>query len=104
MGPDSAVMTRGRRGMQVVVSMVKNRLAQPDAMENGWLLDGYPRSGEQAEAIEKASIRPDLFLLINVSLAPAPGPPRVGRPWRPLVTFYCTVSLRDGSGWLPRDP
>lgn len=46
--------------------MVKNRLAQPDAVENGWLLDGYPRSGEQAEAIEQASIRPDLFLLINV--------------------------------------
>lgn len=51
---------------EVVVDMVKNRLAQPDAMENGWLLDGYPRSGEQAEAIEQASIRPDLFLLINV--------------------------------------
>lgn len=46
--------------------MVKNRLAQPDAVESGWLLDGYPRSAEQAEAIEQASIRPDLFLLINV--------------------------------------
>ena len=52
--------------------MVKNRLAQPDAVEKGWLLDGYPRSGEQAEAIEQASIRPDLFLLINV----CPAPPR----------------------------
>jgi Adenylate kinase len=51
---------------QVVVDMVKNRLAQPDAVEHGWLLDGYPRSAEQAEAIEQASIRPDLFLLINV--------------------------------------
>ena len=51
---------------QVVVDMVKNRLAQPDAEESGWLLDGYPRSAEQAEAIEQASIRPDLFLLINV--------------------------------------
>ena len=52
--------------LQVVVDMVKNRLAQPDAVEHGWLLDGYPRSAEQAEAIEQASIRPDLFLLINV--------------------------------------
>lgn len=51
---------------EVVVDMVKNRLAQPDAVESGWLLDGYPRSAEQAEAIEQASIRPDLFLLINV--------------------------------------
>lgn len=51
---------------EVVVDMVKNRLAQPDAVSKGWLLDGYPRSGEQAEAIEEANIRPDLFFLINV--------------------------------------
>ncbi len=73
--------------MQVVVNMVKNRLSQPDAVEKGWLLDGYPRSGEQAEAIEEACIRPDLFLLINVSLAPALGSPRapdgLTRPWAP---------------------
>lgn len=52
--------------LQVVVEMVKGVLAQPDAQEKGWLLDGYPRSGEQAEAIEKESIRPDVFLLVNV--------------------------------------
>ena len=46
--------------------MVKNRLAQPDAQEHGWLLDGYPRSPEQAEAIEEAGIRPDVFILIDV--------------------------------------
>ncbi len=51
---------------EVVVDMVKNRLAEQDVVENGWLLDGYPRSGEQAEAIEEAGIRPDCFLLINV--------------------------------------
>jgi adenylate kinase family enzyme len=55
---------------QVVVDMVKNRLAKPDAEESGWLLDGYPRSAKQAEAIEQASIRPDLFLLINVRKPP----------------------------------
>jgi hypothetical protein len=36
--------------------------------ERGWLLDGYPRSASQAEAIEKEGIRPDIFLLIDVSL------------------------------------
>ena len=51
---------------EVVVEMVVNRLRQPDAQENGWLLDGYPRSAEQAEAIETAGIRPDVFILINV--------------------------------------
>ena len=51
---------------EVVVDMVKNRLAEKDVVEHGWLLDGYPRSGEQAEAIEEAGIRPDCFLLVNV--------------------------------------
>ncbi len=37
------------------------------AQKHGWLLDGYPRSAEQAEAIDSEGIRPDLFLLINVS-------------------------------------
>ena len=50
----------------VVVEMVKNKLAEPDVSSKGWLLDGYPRSGEQAEAIEAVGIRPDVFLLINV--------------------------------------
>ena len=46
--------------------MVKNKLAERQVRERGWLLDGYPRSGEQAEAIEREGIRPDVFLLINV--------------------------------------
>jgi adenylate kinase len=78
--------------VQVVVDMVKNKLAEEEVKKNGWLLDGYPRrldcwiaafedlyldmhanlvlllcSGEQAEAIEKEGIRPDVFLLIEAS-------------------------------------
>lgn len=51
---------------EVVVQMVKNRLAAPDVQQRGWLLDGYPRSASQAEAIEKEGIRPDVFLLLDV--------------------------------------
>lgn len=51
---------------EVVVDMVTARLAAPDAAERGWLLDGYPRSAEQADAIEAAGVRPDLFLLLDV--------------------------------------
>lgn len=29
--------------MQVVVDMVKNKLAEEEVQKNGWLLDGYPR-------------------------------------------------------------
>ncbi len=52
---------------EVVVEMVQHRLSQPDVQEHGWLLDGYPRSASQAEAIEKEGIKPDVFLLIEVS-------------------------------------
>lgn len=50
----------------VVVDMVVHRLSQPDVQEHGWLLDGYPRSGDQAEAIVQEGIKPDLFVLISV--------------------------------------
>lgn len=47
--------------------MVKERLLQPDAQEKGWLLDGYPRSYSQAMALETLGIRPDIFILLDVS-------------------------------------
>lgn len=50
--------------------MVKNRLSQEDAQQTGWLLDGYPRSADQADAIEEAGIRPDVFILIDVRQLP----------------------------------
>ncbi|KAG1328178.1 adenylate kinase, chloroplastic [Cocos nucifera] len=52
---------------EIVVMMVNGRLLQPDAQENGWLLDGYPRSLSQAAALEDLGIRPDLFILLDVS-------------------------------------
>ncbi|MCL7028443.1 hypothetical protein MKW94_019636, partial [Papaver nudicaule] len=51
---------------EIVVMMVKERLFQPDSQENGWLLDGYPRSSSQAMALEDFGIRPDLFILLDV--------------------------------------
>ncbi|CAM6106059.1 unnamed protein product [Calypogeia fissa] len=50
---------------EIVVEMVKNRLTQPD-VSAGWLLDGYPRSLEQAEALEAVGIRPEIFILLDV--------------------------------------
>ncbi|KAL5715763.1 adenylate kinase [Ranunculus cassubicifolius] len=51
---------------EIVVMMVKDRLLQPDSQENGWLLDGYPRSSSQAKALEDLGIHPDLFILLDV--------------------------------------
>jgi adenylate kinase len=47
--------------------MVKERLLQADAQEKGWLLDGYPRSYSQSMALENLGIRPDIFILLDVS-------------------------------------
>lgn len=49
-----------------ILQMVKDRLSKPDVLSRGWLLDGYPRSLSQAEAIEKLNIRPQLFILLDV--------------------------------------
>ena len=48
----------------VVIDMVKERLAMPDC-ENGYLLDGFPRTVEQAEAREKFAA-PDAVVDIEV--------------------------------------
>lgn len=38
--------------VELVGSIIKNRLSQPDC-KNGYILDGYPRSLEQADMLEK---------------------------------------------------
>lgn len=48
--------------------MVKERLLQSDSQENGWLLDGYPRSASQATALKEFGFEPDLFILLEVRI------------------------------------
>ena len=43
---------------ETVVSMVKNRLAEPDC-KNGFILDGFPRTIEQAKALDKMGVKID---------------------------------------------
>ena len=49
----------------VVISMVKERIAQPDC-QNGYILDGFPRTIPQAEAMESMGIILDCALNIDV--------------------------------------
>ncbi|XP_047308473.1 adenylate kinase, chloroplastic isoform X2 [Impatiens glandulifera] len=51
---------------EIVVRMVKDRLSQPDSQQNGWLLDGYPRSLSQATALQAYGFHPDLFIVLEV--------------------------------------
>lgn len=50
----------------VIISIIKERLCEPDC-ENGFILDGVPRTVVQAEAIEKAGIRIDKVIDIEVA-------------------------------------
>ncbi|CAB9500329.1 Adenylate kinase (Fragment) [Seminavis robusta] len=50
----------------VIIGVVKDRLSQPDCQQQGWLLDGFPRTQAQAKALEEAGIVADVFLFLNV--------------------------------------
>ena len=50
----------------LIISIVKARLAEQDCQDKGWLLDGFPRTGVQAEALKAAGITPTHFVLLDV--------------------------------------
>ena len=50
----------------LIIKMVKNRLAEADVKRNGWLLDGFPRTAAQAEALKAADIVPEVMVLLQV--------------------------------------
>jgi adenylate kinase len=50
----------------LIIDVVCDRLKQPDCISNGWLLDGFPRTKSQAEALSAAGMIPDQFILLDV--------------------------------------
>ncbi len=50
---------------QVVVGIVEERLDRPDA-ENGFILDGFPRTRAQAESLEEMDVEIDAVLNLEV--------------------------------------
>eukprot|EP01013_Petalomonas_cantuscygni_P012944 TRINITY_DN269_c0_g1_i1.p1 TRINITY_DN269_c0_g1~~TRINITY_DN269_c0_g1_i1.p1 ORF type:complete len:293 (-),score=52.20 TRINITY_DN269_c0_g1_i1:320-1096(-) len=50
----------------VMIPIVQRRLAQPDCQKQGWILDGFPRTGNQAKALSKNNIIPDVFINLAV--------------------------------------
>ncbi len=50
---------------EVVIGIIKERLAKPDC-ENGFILDGFPRTVPQAAALDKMGVDIDLVISIEV--------------------------------------
>ena len=51
---------------QLTVALVKDRIAQPDCA-NGFLLDGFPRTIPQADALKESGVKIDLVLEFDVA-------------------------------------
>jgi adenylate kinase len=52
---------------EVIIGIVKDRFEESDCVESGWLLDGFPRTPAQAEALANAGVSADCFIFLNVS-------------------------------------
>ena len=50
----------------IIIALVQERIQQPDC-SNGFLLDGFPRTIPQAEAMEEAGIAIDVVVVISVA-------------------------------------
>ena len=51
---------------EVIIGVISERLAEADC-QNGFILDGVPRTSPQAEALEKAGIQFDAVVSIEIS-------------------------------------
>ena len=50
----------------LIIDVVCDRLQQDDCKRLGWLLDGFPRTKAQAEALTSSGNIPDCFVLLDV--------------------------------------
>ncbi len=51
---------------ELVTRMLVQRVRAPDCVERGWLLDGFPRTAAQADALVGAGVAPDAVLQLDV--------------------------------------
>ncbi|KAJ0403232.1 hypothetical protein ATCC90586_001639 [Pythium insidiosum] len=51
---------------ELIVDVVLERVQRPDCAAQGWLLDGFPRTAAQAEAMLAQGVEPDLVLALDV--------------------------------------
>ena len=67
-----AIMDRGELlGDDIIMEMVAERLAEPDARARGFILDGCPRTTAQAERLEQALEPSRLDLVVDLDVPTA---------------------------------
>jgi len=50
---------------EIIIEVLKKRISQPDCIEKGFILDGYPRTIPQAKALDKIT---PIDVIINLIL------------------------------------
>jgi adenylate kinase family enzyme len=50
---------------RVMIDLVMLRLSQPDAQEKGWILEGFPRTRDQALALQKKGMLPSHVFVLD---------------------------------------
>jgi len=50
---------------ELIVALVVARLAQPDCLTHGWMLDGFPRTAAQAAEMEKNFLEPTKVVILE---------------------------------------
>ncbi|KAM7451132.1 Adenylate kinase 8 [Porites harrisoni] len=50
----------------LVLQLLRNRLAQLDAVTKGWVIHGFPKTREQAESLTKAGYEPNRVVFMDV--------------------------------------
>ena len=51
---------------ETMIGLILARLQEADCVAQGWLLDGFPRTGPQADGLAKAGIECDFFIHLDV--------------------------------------
>lgn len=50
---------------ELLITMLRQKLAEPHCQAQGWLLDGFPRTGAQAKAMAQAGLTGNVTLLLT---------------------------------------
>jgi adenylate kinase len=51
---------------ELVIGIVNEKMVDPDVKKKGWILDGFPRTAVQAQALKDAGCQPNKVILLDV--------------------------------------